>query len=647
MKIRAGVWLVLLPLALAGGGAWNDPAAQGSGDQEAPADDAAREARSDSAAGGTWREKGFADFADGTFGNAGQNLYVSKAGVLQRIFRFDFNGDGWIDLPICNSHDHWEKPPAYVFTNPLADSRPLSLPSDGSRSGAVADLNGDGRDDLILGMLDNGVRPDLNAFVYFCGEEGYSERCQVRLPAPRCRSVAAGDFNGDGRCDPALLLSTGLRVFYQTELGLEPRRFVDLKIEGAEITAADLDRDGTADLAVRLDSGDYRIYWGDKDGLDPGRLTAVVGSGPEGSAAGQGEDAKKEPADEAQYAEYVEPSRPLAVVVMVGGKHHLFAASAESVRLIPIAENRSAGSPIRLACPRALSAAVGDVNGDGHADLAVACQQRQGEREQSWIYWGGGQGWSDERKTPLASFRACDVAVGDLDGDGCAEVVLCQSHTQDSFSHVSLVYRGSPQGPATEAVRLPGEDARRVLLANVSRDRPPHVVLVNHMARGKLGNPDVSLYLGGPDGFSPGRRWQVAGWGAVEALGCDLNDDALPDLVLANASENSVRPRSRLVPLSRTCRRTVPPAERETAHHAGPRRGLRRLEPRRFPGSRFLRLRQPGPALFLRRLRRFQSRSGPSADGARRVRLPRSALDPLGRPQRRRPARPGRADDPR
>lgn len=50
-----------------------------------------------------WIERGFEDFVDGTFGNSGQNLYVSRAGVLQRIHHFDVNADGYVDLLFVNS----------------------------------------------------------------------------------------------------------------------------------------------------------------------------------------------------------------------------------------------------------------------------------------------------------------------------------------------------------------------------------------------------------------------------------------------------------------------------------------------------------------------------------------------------------------
>ena len=59
-----------------------------------------------------WLTQGFHAFSRGSCGNAGQNLYVSRAGVLQRIFHFDLNLDGYADLVFCESQDHWEKPNA-------------------------------------------------------------------------------------------------------------------------------------------------------------------------------------------------------------------------------------------------------------------------------------------------------------------------------------------------------------------------------------------------------------------------------------------------------------------------------------------------------------------------------------------------------
>ncbi|MCW5852205.1 MAG: VCBS repeat-containing protein, partial [Anaerolineae bacterium] len=203
-----------------------------------------------------WTTRGFEDFSQGTLGNAGQNLYVSRAGVLQRIHQYDFNRDGYSELVFCNSQNHWEKPSSYVYLDPLHSIERLELPSDGAWSGAVADLNGDGYDDLVLGMHYNGIRTDLNAAIYFGSPAGWSENRQQFLPAPRCTSVAAGDFNGDGRPDLALLCHGQVRLFYQSALGFEPKRYVDLPIVGEQLSAADLDGDGYAALVVRAADGE-------------------------------------------------------------------------------------------------------------------------------------------------------------------------------------------------------------------------------------------------------------------------------------------------------------------------------------------------------------------------------------------------------
>ena len=78
-----------------------------------------------------WTKSGFDGFRKGTFGNGGQNLYVTASGTLQRIFNFDVNGDGYPDIPIANSHSMNERPEIYIY-NELGQKEPLKLPTYGA-----------------------------------------------------------------------------------------------------------------------------------------------------------------------------------------------------------------------------------------------------------------------------------------------------------------------------------------------------------------------------------------------------------------------------------------------------------------------------------------------------------------------------------
>ena len=55
-----------------------------------------------------WITQGFDAFRRGTFGNGGHNIYVSKQGILQRIFQYDLNRDGYVDLVFANCQNHGE-----------------------------------------------------------------------------------------------------------------------------------------------------------------------------------------------------------------------------------------------------------------------------------------------------------------------------------------------------------------------------------------------------------------------------------------------------------------------------------------------------------------------------------------------------------
>lgn len=481
---------------------------------------------------GAWITTGFEGFRQGTFDNAGQNLYVSRAGVLQRIHNNDLNANGRPDLLICNSQDHWESPPVSVYADALGSARLQELPSHGSLSGALADLNGDGYQDLALAMYYDGSRQDLNAVVYYGSPEGLSERLHQRLPAPTATSVAAGDFNGDGKPDLAFITRGKVRVFYQTELCFEPKRFTDLDIEAAQLGAGDLDGDGCAELCVFGRDGKPRVYWGGPEGLHAGRVSEVSVE----EALTHIESAPQEGGE----AEHVEQVRPLPAVVTLGGRPHLFVPTEAFACLVPVAQDRSFGEPLVFPSRRALAVAAGDVNGDGHPDLVFACRDRHDGQECSWVYWGGPEGFDGGRRTPLPTARASDVAVGDLNGNGCADIAFSRERSDESFTTESLVYRGCAEGVEPEPLRFITHDARRVFIARFADEPLPQLVFVNHRARGATGDVDPVIYLNEDGAFAPERHVRLSGRDAVDAVCCDLTDNGYPDIITANCSENAV-----------------------------------------------------------------------------------------------------------
>ena len=152
---------------------------------------------------------------------------------------------------------------------------------------------------------------------------------------------------------------------------------------------------------------------------------------------------------------------------------------------------------------------------------------------------GSDEGYDVSRRTRIASERACDVVVADLNGDGHDDVVLCQNRTMESYTTQSLVYRGGPDGIESDPVRMSTEDARRVFVAK-SPSGESSLAFVNHWSRVAARGVSSYVYYGGPDGFSAERRTEVHGERAVNSLCCDVNDDGHVDLVLVNSSLSTI-----------------------------------------------------------------------------------------------------------
>ena len=57
----------------------------------------------------------YEDLAQGTPGNSGANLYVSKNGRVQVVNQWDLNRDGHVDILISNDHDIFGTADAFIY----------------------------------------------------------------------------------------------------------------------------------------------------------------------------------------------------------------------------------------------------------------------------------------------------------------------------------------------------------------------------------------------------------------------------------------------------------------------------------------------------------------------------------------------------
>lgn len=145
------------------------------------------------------------------------------------------------------------------------------------------------------------------------------------------------------------------------------------------------------------------------------------------------------------------------------------------------------------------SAAVADMNGDGHADI-VAPPQRSASKNYPTIFLGDGKGkWAawPEVRWPERPFSYGSVSVGDLNRDGKQDLVFA--------SHLETIYvmLGDGKGGFRDANEgLPRDFAtRRARLADVDRDGDLDIVAITEgptrtsLTQGRQDVADLRVYL--------------------------------------------------------------------------------------------------------------------------------------------------------
>lgn len=480
-------------------------------------------------------EDSFDDFADGVLDASGQNLYVAHDGSVRSIHRFDMNHDGHIDLLLNCTHDLIGILPStagWVTSDRNVEHAALAV--EGASAVAVADLNRDGHTDLVFCPNNHGIQTSRRfVTTIYGGDDGWPPaRSNGVLPVSGATAVAVCDLNADDWPDIAVLNGLAwmprqddgriVRVYWGSEHGFALGRFQDFGVPNIlTIESADFDEDGASDLAALESDNSIEFVWAVKSDA-PVALNRT-------SVSLRGEGAQCMTAADFNGDEIID------VVV---------STSSGNVVLLAGKSGREWHDPRILPAFSASHIAAGDLDNDGHLDLAltqVAIARASGgeatgaDKDRAGyvkVLWGDSGAFDATRSTELVVPFATASAIGDLDGDSHNDLSVSVYQDEATFSTDGVIFFGNgTRSPVRGKSPLPISGSTDVAFVPGDNGNAARVVFANSAGGTVNERVPTYLYYGGPDGFDPNRKLLIPFVSGYEASAADLNLDGWTDII--------------------------------------------------------------------------------------------------------------------
>ncbi|HTZ98378.1 MAG TPA: choice-of-anchor tandem repeat GloVer-containing protein [Terriglobales bacterium] len=377
------------------------------------------------------------------------------------------------------------RPPLHHYPNSGASFAPAVAYDSGAEAVgvAIADINGDGKADLLVANCGASCNADGNVGVLLGNGDGtFQPVVNYSSGGIGTRTVVPADVNGDGKID--LVVSN---------------ECADTACEYGSVGILLGNGDGTFQTVVTYSSGGYAAFFVAVADLNhDGKPDLVVANNCTNRGNCDG-----------------------TIGVLLGNGDGTFQ---------PAITYSSAGY-------NAESLMIADVNNDGKPDVVVGntCADSTCENGSVGILLGNGNG-TFEMAVAYGSggHGTLSVAVADLNADGNPDIAVADEGT--ASNGLVGVLLGNGDGTFQTAVNYDsgGQTAYSVAIADVNGDGKPDLVAANY------GSSSVGVLLGNGDGtFQAAVSYGSGAQSDVYVAVSDLNGDGKPDIAVANECASS------------------------------------------------------------------------------------------------------------